>query len=257
MCVDHAKSLLLYMNLAKANCSWNPSMCPSEISFFPLFPRISVNPRTSRNRDPRDPRPRGATCRCFRISSALPYLAKDHRSLAAESALQSLLFRRPDEWSHGDFNEAMLGGLPYFNDHHHTVLCIYIYNITYQNISYNIIIYIYICNTIILYIFIILCVYIYMYTLFSHPAVLSVPTVPSPMDIRLKEFATAPDRATRHENPVFYSRMDVMWYIWIYIWTYMCIYIYICENTVFYIYIWMDVMWCDAMWCDVWISLNI
>ena len=49
-----------------------------------------------------------------------------------------------------------------------------------------------------------------MYTLFSHPAVLSVPTVPSPMDIRLKEFATAPDRATRHENPVFYSRMDVM-----------------------------------------------
>ena len=63
-----------------------------------------------------------------------------------------------------------------------------------------------------------------MYTLFSHPAVLSVPTVPSPMDIRLKEFATAPDRATRQENPVF-SALSLYIYIYIYVCMYVCIYV--------------------------------
>ena len=141
MCVDHAKSLLLHMNLAKSNCSWNPSMFPSEISFFPLFPRISVNPRTPRNRDPRDPRPRGATCRCFRISSPLPYLAKDHRSLAAESALQSLLFRRPE-------NAVVISMKPCWEGPHiskTTIILYYVYTSTPLYIRiYHIILYIYI-----------------------------------------------------------------------------------------------------------------
>lgn len=120
--------------------------------FFPLFPRISVNPRTPRNRDPRDPRPRGATCRCFRISPPLPYLAKDHRSLAAESALQSLLFRRPE-------NAAVISMKPCWEGPHiskTTIILYYVYTSTPLYIRiYHIILYIYTYN-IIIYICIIL-----------------------------------------------------------------------------------------------------
>ena len=73
-----------------------------------------------------------------------------------------------------------------------------------------------------------------MYTLFSHPAVLSVPTVPSPMDIRLKEFATAPDRATRQENPVFSAlSLSISIYIYIYVCMYICM--YVCMNVCMYV----------------------
>lgn len=50
---------------------------------------------TSRNHLRNRSRCKVCACLCFWISSPFPYLAKDHSSLAAESAVQSVVFKRP------------------------------------------------------------------------------------------------------------------------------------------------------------------